>query len=145
MAVKHLLVVADSCYAATLTRSAAGRLEPTMTEEELTRAIQNLANKKARMVLTSGGIEPVLDNTGGQHSVFAQIFIEILQKNDGVILGRDVFQGLQLRVNAMAERWAVPQVPEYAPIKFARPRWGRLLLPPDGHVVLHSRVTRISG
>jgi len=119
MAVKHLLVVADSCYAATLTRSAAGRLEPTMTEEELTRAIQNLANKKARMVLTSGGIEPVLDNTGGQHSVFAEIFIDILQKNDGVMLGRDVFQGLQLRVNAMAERWAVPQVPEYAPIKFA--------------------------
>jgi hypothetical protein len=119
MAVKHLLVVADSCYAATLTRSAAGRLEPTMTEEELTRAIQNLANKKARMVLTSGGIEPVLDNTGGQHSVFAQIFIDILQRNDGVMLGRDVFQGLQLRVNAMAERWAVPQVPEYAPIKFA--------------------------
>lgn len=119
MAVKHLLVVADSCYAATLTRSSAGRLEPTMTEQELTRAVQNLANKRARMVLTSGGIEPVLDNTGGQHSVFAQIFIEILKANDGVMLGRDVFQRLQLRVNAMAERWAVPQVPEYAPIKYA--------------------------
>lgn len=119
MAVKHLLVVADSCYAATLTRSASGRLEPAMTEEELARAVQNLANKRARLVLTSGGVEPVLDNTGGAHSVFAQIFIETLRSNDGVLLGRDVFQRVQLRVNAMAQRWAVPQVPEYAPIKYA--------------------------
>ena len=119
MAVKHLLVVADSCYAATLTRSASGRLEAAMTEEELARAVQNLANKRARLVLTSGGVEPVLDNTGGAHSVFAQIFIETLRANDGVLLGRDVFQRVQLRVNAMAQRWAVPQVPEYAPIKYA--------------------------
>ncbi len=119
MAVKHLLVVADSCYAATLTRAASGQLEPTMTEEEMNRAVQNLANKRARLVLTSGGIEPVLDNTGGAHSVFAQILIETLQSNDGVLLGRDVFQRVQLRVNAMAQRWAVPQVPEYAPIKYA--------------------------
>ncbi len=119
MAVKHLLVVADSCYAATLTRSSAGRLEATMTEEELARAVQNLANKRARLVLTSGGVEPVLDNTGGDHSVFAQIFIDTLKANDGVLLGRDVFQRVQLRVNAIAQRWAVPQVPEYAPIKYA--------------------------
>jgi hypothetical protein len=119
MAVKHLLVVADSCYAATLTRSSSGRLEAAMTEEELNRAVQNLANKRARLVLTSGGVEPVLDNTGGAHSVFAQIFIETLEANDGVLLGRDVFQRVQLRVNAIAQRWAVPQVPEYAPIKYA--------------------------
>lgn len=119
MAVKHLLVVADSCYAATLTRSSSSRLEAAMTEEELNRAVQNLANKRARLVLTSGGVEPVLDNTGGAHSVFAQIFIETLEANDGVLLGRDVFQRVQLRVNAIAQRWAVPQVPEYAPIKYA--------------------------
>jgi TPR repeat protein len=119
MAVKHLLVVADSCYAATLTRSSAGRLEPTMTQEELARAVQTLASKRARVVLTSGGVEPVLDNAGGQHSVFAEIFLEILSSNDGVLLGRDLFQHLQLRVHAMAQRWAVPQVPEYSPIKYA--------------------------
>ena len=63
-----------------------------------------------------GGDEP---RGGGAHSVFAQILIETLQTNDGVLLGRDVFQRVQLRVNAMAQRWAVPQVPEYAPIKYA--------------------------
>jgi hypothetical protein len=119
MAVKHLLVVADSCYAATLTRSAAGRLEPTLTQEELDRAVQTLAAKRARMVMTSGGVEPVLDGAGGQHSVFAMVFLEVLESNTGVMLGRDLFRQLQLRVNAMAQRWSVPQVPEYAPIKYA--------------------------
>jgi hypothetical protein len=119
MAVKHLLVVADSCYAATLTRSAAGRLEPTLTQEELNRAVQTLAAKRARMVMTSGGVEPVLDGAGGQHSVFAMVFLEVLESNTGVMLGRDLFRLLQLRVNAMAQRWSVPQVPEYAPIKYA--------------------------
>jgi hypothetical protein len=119
MAVKHLLVVADSCYAATLTRSAAGRLEPTLTQEELNRAVQTLAGKRARMVMTSGGVEPVLDGAGGQHSVFAMVFLEVLESNTGVMLGRDLFRQLQLRVNAMAQRWSVPQVPEYAPIKYA--------------------------
>ena len=57
-----------------------------MTEEELNRAVQNLANKRARLVLTSGGVEPVLDNTGGAHSVFAQIFIETLEANDGALV-----------------------------------------------------------
>jgi Caspase domain/Sel1 repeat len=119
MAVKHLLVVADSCYAATLTRSAVGRLEPTMTQAELDRALQTLAGKRARMVMTSGGVEPVLDGTGGPHSVFAQVFLEILEGNDGVMRGSDLFRHLQLRVHALAQRWAVPQVPEYAPIKYA--------------------------
>jgi TPR repeat protein len=119
MAVKHLLIVSDSCYAATLTRSSTGRLEPAMTQEELTRAVQTLAGKRARMVMTSGGIEPVLDSAGGPHSVFAQTFLEVLEANDGVMLGRDVFRQLQLRVHALAQRWEVPQVPEYAPMKYA--------------------------
>src|SRR5262245_5740491 len=119
MAVTHLLVVADSCYAATLTRSAAGRLEPSMTQEELNRAVQTLATKKARMALTSGGLEPVLDGIGGQHSVFAKMFMEVLGANNGVMLGRDVFRQLQLQVSALAQRADVPQVPEYLPIKFA--------------------------
>jgi uncharacterized caspase-like protein len=54
MAVKHRLIVSDSCYAATLTRSSIGRREPTMTQEELTRAVQTLAGKRARMVMRSG-------------------------------------------------------------------------------------------
>jgi hypothetical protein len=47
------------------------------------------------------------------------VFLEILEGNNGVMRGSDLFRHLQLRVHALAQRWAVPQVPEYAPIKYA--------------------------
>jgi hypothetical protein len=119
MEVKQLLLVADSCYSGTLTRSALAQLEPGMTEEELADAIAKMARQRSRMVMTSGGLEPVLDSAGGGHSAFAQAFMQLLKDNDGVLLGRELFRRLQLRVAAMAQRLAVPQVPEYAPIRFA--------------------------
>lgn len=119
MTVRQLLVVADSCYAGTLSRSALGQIEAGMSEEERTKAYAVMAQNRSRMVLTSGGVEPVVDSVDGQHSIFAQAFIELLQANVGVFPGQELFQGLQLRVAAKAQQVGVPQVPEYAPIKFA--------------------------
>jgi hypothetical protein len=119
MIVKQLLVVADSCYAGTLTRSAVGRLEPRMTSEEVLKVVETMARQRSRMVMTSGGVEPVLDGAGGANSVFARPFIELLQANTGVLPGQEMFRLLQLRVAAVAQRIDIRQVPEYAPIKFA--------------------------
>jgi hypothetical protein len=119
MSVQQLLVVADSCYAGTLTRSSVGRLEAGLSEAERLKVIQVMAQKRSRMVMTSGGVEPVLDSTGGLHSVFAQSFIELLQSNIGVLPGQEMFGFLQIRVAAAAQRLNTQQVPEYAPIKFA--------------------------
>jgi caspase domain-containing protein/Sel1 repeat-containing protein len=119
MNVQQLLVVADSCYAGTLTRSSVGRLDPALSETERVKVIQLMARKRSRMVMTSGGLEPVLDSVGGSHSVFAQPFIELLQTNVGVLSGQEMFRQLQLRVAATAQRVDAQQVPEYAPIKFA--------------------------
>jgi uncharacterized caspase-like protein len=119
MQVKQLLLVADSCYAGTLTRSATGQLEAGLTAQELADVIQKMAQQRSRLVMTSGGVEPVRDSAGGPHSPFAQVFIQVLRESEGPLLGRELFRRLQLRVAAMAERLAVPQVPEYAPIQFA--------------------------
>ena len=119
MNVQQLLVVADSCYAGTLTRSAVGRLDAALSETERLKVIQLMARKRSRMVMTSGGLQPVLDSVGGSHSVFAQPFIELLQTNVGVLSGQEMFRQLQLRVAATAQRVDAQQVPEYAPIKFA--------------------------
>jgi Caspase domain/Sel1 repeat len=119
MEVKQLLLVVDSCYSGTLTRSATGQMEAGMTQAELFEVIRKMAQQRSRMVMSSGGVEPVLDSAGGRHSAFAEVFIQVLRDNDGVLLGREVFRRLQLRVAAMAERLTVPQVPEYAPIRFA--------------------------
>ncbi len=119
MAVRQLLVVSDSCYAGTLTRSALGRLEAAMSEEERAKVYSAMAQKRSRMVMTSGGIEPVVDSAGGAHSVFAQTFIDLLRANVAVLPGQDLFRLLQPQVAARAHRLEVQQVPEYAPIKFA--------------------------
>jgi hypothetical protein len=117
MTVKQLLVVADSCYSGTLTRSALGRLEGGLSEPERIRLMQVMAEKRSRMVLTSGGLEPVLDSAGGAHSAFAQTFLDVLRANVGVLPGQEMFQQVRLRVASVADRLALRQVPEYAPIK----------------------------
>jgi len=119
MAVKQLLVVADSCYSGTLTRSALGRLEGGVSRAEAVKVLQAMARQRSRMALTSGGVEPVIDTLGGQNSVFARLFIELLQSNSGVLAGQELFSHLQLGVAAVAQRVDISQVPEYAPIKFA--------------------------
>jgi len=119
MAARHVLVVADSCYAATLSQSSTGRPEPGSGASELVKTVEGLATRRARMVMTSGGIEPVADAAGGTHSAFAQLFVEILKTNESTLIGRDLFGRLQVRVNDLAQRWAISQVPEYAPIKYA--------------------------
>jgi len=119
MTVQQLLVVADSCYSGAMTRSAVPRLDPGMTDDARAEALRTLARKRSRLLLTSGGVEPVVDTTGGPHSPFAQSFLDLLRQNRGVLPTQDLFRQLQLQVMTMVERMEVRQVPEYAPIRFA--------------------------
>ena len=116
---QQLLVVADSCYSGTLTRSSLGRLESGVSDDERLKLLSAMAHRRSRMVLTSGGVEPVIDSAGGSHSAFAQAFLEVLRANVGVMPGQELFSNLQLRVAAIADRVQMRQVPEYAPIKYA--------------------------
>lgn len=119
MSVRQLLLVVDSCYSGTLTRSALGRLDPGISQEDRIKLMKAMARQRSRMVMTSGGLEPVLDSAGGEHSLFARRFIELLEGNVGLLSGRELFHLLQLRVASAAEQKGIRQVPEYAPIKFA--------------------------
>jgi hypothetical protein len=104
---KHILVVADSCYSGTLARSANISLRGVDY-------IERIVKKKARTVLTSGGLEPVLDAGGEGHSVFAHAFLAALDENDGVMDGQELFRRLRDPVVANA-----PQTPEYGEIRGA--------------------------
>lgn len=120
MTVQQLVVIADSCYAGTLTRSALGRLESGLSDDERLKLMQTMAQKRSRMAMTSGGKEPVIDSDGrGQHSAFEQVFVTLLRSNVGVVSGQELFNQLRLRVAAVADRVRMNQVPEYAPIKYA--------------------------
>jgi formylglycine-generating enzyme required for sulfatase activity/uncharacterized caspase-like protein len=107
MRAKHVLIVADSCYSGTLTRDIAIRAaEPS--------DVSRLAQRRARTVLTSGGLEPVADRGGSGHSVFARAFLDALRENTGATDATSLFAGLRRQVLLRAE-----QTPQYADVRFA--------------------------
>ncbi|MEI8246007.1 MAG: caspase family protein [Lentisphaerota bacterium] len=105
MSSKHVMVVADSCYSGKLTR---GFQIKELTPDYMTR----MARKKARVVLSSGGLEPVADNGGkGKHSVFATAFMGALLENNGALDGTSLFTKIRHPVMVNSD-----QTPEYSDI-----------------------------
>lgn len=115
MAARHVLVIADSCYSGALTESA---LPLTAGSEDRGEWQSLLARKRSRTALTSGGLAPVLDGGGGDHSIFANAFLEILRANDDVLGGRNLYESLATRVTYRARTRSFRQEPRYAPIRF---------------------------
>ena len=132
MSAKHVLVVADSCYSGALTRSSVPRLQAGMSDNDKTDWYKAMSQVRARAVLTSGGVEPVLDSGGGQHSIFAQAFLEVLEKNDGILEGYRLYRDVQARVKRRAAALRMGQDPQYAPIKYAGHEAGEFFFRPDG-------------
>ncbi len=119
MEAKHALVVADSCYSGSLTRSSVARLETGMTSEKRVNWIKSLLNARSRLALSSGGLEPVLDIGGGKHSVFAKAFIDTLSKNNSIIESYAIYLNVSALVADAAKEYDFKQIPEYAPIRHA--------------------------
>lgn len=112
MAATRVMVVADSCYSGTLSRSVNGKR--LLIDREQALIIKRLAGKRSRTALTSGGLEPVLDSGSHGHSVFANAFLSVLQENTGILEGARLFSQLRSRVILAAD-----QTPEYADIRKA--------------------------
>ena len=125
MQAKHVLVVADSCYSGSLTRGLAIGSGSSSYYEDIVK-------RRARTVLTSGGLEPVLDAGGGGHSVFAKAFLDALQTNSGVIDGEGIYHKVydQVRLNAEQE-------PGYGNIRLAGHDGGDFLFVQEA--VAHAR------
>ncbi len=127
---KHVLVVADSCYSGILTRSSVARLEAGASAAARQHFLKVVAQKRARLVLTSGGVEPTLDIGGRGHSVFAGAFLNVLRENEGILLGLDLYSQVRDRVTFAADALAVEQIPRYQPIRFAGHAWGDFVFVP---------------
>ncbi len=107
--VKHMLVIADSCFSGTLTRGISA-VRPMMDPDYLKR----IAGKKARQAMSSGGLEPVFDSVDGRHSPFAKTLVQILAENRSVIDGTTLFSDLRRPVSLSAD-----QTPEFSDIRRA--------------------------
>jgi len=119
MPAKHIMVVADSCYSGALTGSAIAKLPDGMDEAKRERWLKAMNARKARTVLTSGGVKPVMDQGGGDHSVFANAFLKVLRGNKRIIEDYDIFRDVANQVRTSASRGGFEQTPQYAPLQHA--------------------------
>jgi uncharacterized caspase-like protein len=108
---RHVMVVADSCYSGTLTRSAKRGISVTAKTPGY---VAKLARLRSRTVLSSGGLEPVADSGSGGHSVFAKALLDVLRDNATLIDGTDLFAKVRQQVRLNAE-----QTPQYQNIRMA--------------------------
>ncbi|MDY6973517.1 MAG: caspase family protein, partial [Thermodesulfobacteriota bacterium] len=116
MKAKHIMVVADSCYSGKLTRG----LDISRNTPDY---YSQMVHKKARVVLSSGGVEPVADRGGrGGHSVFSSAFLKALLENKGIMEGTELFNKIRRSVVLNTD-----QTPEYADIRKAGHEGGDFL------------------
>lgn len=130
MSARHVLVVADSCYSGALTRSALARLEAGMSNEAREHWLESIAKQRSRTVLSSGGLQPVLDTGDGNHSVFAKAFLDVLASNTEILDGQHLGLEVAARVSYAASNVLVEQDPQYAPIRYAGHEAGDFLFVP---------------
>ena len=107
MEAKHVMVVADSCYSGRLVRGANVSLNSP-------KYYQNISRKKARVVITSGGLEPVADNSGSGHSPFTDALLKQLGANRGVLDGNTLFNAIRREVIVNAD-----QTPQFSDVRKA--------------------------
>ncbi|MGH8552247.1 MAG: caspase family protein [Methylococcales bacterium] len=119
MSSRHILVIADSCYSGAMTRSSLARLETGMSADKKSEWLKAMVKAKSRTVLTSGGMAPVMDGGGGDHSVFANALIKALRSSTGLLEGQELYHNVSANVVAVAANYDVEQVPRYAPVAHA--------------------------
>ncbi len=130
MSVKHIMVVSDSCYSGAMTRSSLARIEAGADPVKKSKWLQAMLKARSRTVLTSGGLKPVMDGGGGQHSVFANAFIRALSQNDTLLEGQSLYRKVSAGIVAIAAEYGIEQVPEYAPIRHAGHESGEFFFVP---------------
>jgi hypothetical protein len=118
LAAKRILVVADSCYAGLLSSDpdymivgAAGGYSKDYIAYKLP--------KRARLLISSGGDQPVLDTGGGANSVFASAFVAELESNHDILPTPELFSRISKRVETAAAQNKFVQKPELKSIKGA--------------------------
>jgi len=108
---RHVLVIADSCYSGTLTRGLSITSPPPAERGQF---LQRMAAGHSRTLMASGGDEPVADNGGGGHSIFAAALLNGLQKME-----KTQFTAAELFSNYVIESVAgrAEQTPVYDPLR----------------------------
>ena len=117
---KRVLVVADSCYAGLLSDAPDYLfLSQSGSNNYSAEFMKYKLNRSSRLMISSGGNSPVLDNGGTGHSVFASAFINILGANEQIMSGPQLFSQLKPVVLERSEAVGFRQEPDFKTIKIS--------------------------
>ncbi|HJY87110.1 MAG TPA: tetratricopeptide repeat protein, partial [Candidatus Acidoferrales bacterium] len=105
---KHILIVSDSCYSGGITLARA--VESRWTPRDWDQYVKKMLREKSRTLMASGGLEPVEDEGGAGHSLFANaLILGLNQMEQDSFPAMDLFQQfVRVRVAGRSE-----QTPEY--------------------------------
>jgi uncharacterized caspase-like protein len=130
MSARHVMVIADSCYSGTLTRSLIPQVDQALTQARRQAPLSHLARQRVRVAMTSGGLEPVVDGGSVEHSLFARSLLDVMEQVKAPVSAQELFTGVANRFGHLAQRLRITQQPQYAPIGFAGHEAGDFVLAP---------------
>ena len=133
MNARKVIVVSDSCYAGAMTAAENGAIStihPGNTDDQQVLAESQLLRTRSRTVLGSGGLAPVLEGGGGEHSVFTRALLDTLSSNSDPLEGYRLFVALEARVLRIAQKYDFDQAPVYAAIQHAGHEGGDFVFMP---------------
>ncbi|UVK40462.1 caspase family protein [Mesorhizobium sp. AR10] len=113
MQANKVVIISDSCFSGALLRGG-GETAPKIGDDDRERALLRLAQRRTRILISSGNNEPVEHTGGGGHSVFAKALLTGLEDMDhDAFSARELYDGYILPLvvgNA-------DQEPQYRPIE----------------------------
>lgn len=115
---RSVLVISDSCYAGYLGSEKSPFLFG-VSGSQSEKAIQAGLSRRARVVISSGGVKPVLDGSNNTHSIFASALIDALEQNKETLRDSGLFAQLSVNVRKRSESAEVAQTPEMKPVREA--------------------------
>ncbi len=125
---RSVLVVADSCFGSALSTSIGRYMGgPTTYESGIP---SGYLDRKARYVLASGGLKPVLDQAGDGHSVFASALLKVLKQNNAILTQSGLEKALAGPVQAASSGLGLMQTPELKKMREAGDTGGAFFLVP---------------
>lgn len=116
---RSVLVISDSCYAGYLGSEKSPFLFGVSGGSDSDKAIQAGIERRARVVISSGGVKPVLDGSSENHSVFAKALLEALEQNGNAMRDSALFAQLSVNVRKRSEFVELDQTPEMKPVREA--------------------------
>ena len=125
---RSVLVIADSCFGSALSTAVGSYTGgPAEYADGIPRGY---LERKARYVLSSGGLSPVLDQGSDGHSVFASVLLKVLTENDRILTQTGLERALSTPVQEGAKRSGVEQVPQLKKVREAGDAGGAFFFVP---------------